>query len=480
MLKLYNIQHQDRSIPEKMIFDEYVDDVSLSETEFNEIKSKDRIFSISNDYRNNILEWSVSPMSRTQLKLELNRDNYPITYLKYNDVILSKRKKFSEYLSEHDFGRPKWLNGRKKIPFENFLLLYEEISDDVNVNLDDLFLAFKLSEYNEFEVNDFVIDSINRYFVGEKYKFDGYSKNPLFVKDGTDIFRVNNGNNAPLGESKRVCVININIIESLHEIVGIFGKLPHLKQYEQYKLTEGLILSVSPDKMCHLIDKMYPRMFTLNSNPVQDRGIINVAIAKNNAMSDKNRVINAIRNIQKRLDVAGWFISLIEYRIRNSIVAVHGKEIKDDIIDSAPINSNIVLVCESKFGNDVTGVIRKHHQYLYHVTPLKNLKNIQRNGLSPKSQWKRAYHPDRVYLGLGEAETCKLATLIDSSSDKSEYNKSQHNFYNNQNEYALLRIKVHELPDTVRLTLDPQYNFGTFTSSSIPPSAIELVKTFKV
>ena len=62
------------------------------------------------------------------------------------------------------------------------------------------------------------------------------------------------------------------------------------------------------------------------------------------------------------------------------------------------VGDKIEVIFKQKITKDVTDKVYRENNYLYHITKRNKLDKILRFGLQPKSQSKKAYHPERVYL----------------------------------------------------------------------------------
>jgi hypothetical protein len=109
----------------------------------------------------------------------------------------------------------------------------------------------------------------------------------------------------------------------------------------------------------------------------------------------------------------------------------------------------------------------------YHLTPDIYLNSIKREGLKPKSESKLSSHPDRIYMYLNPDSSYNTlaGTLWNSSRNKSQIKN-----------YYVLEIDTSQLPEH-RYYLDTASSLSyaaIYTTQSIPPSAIKVVKKIPV
>jgi hypothetical protein len=229
-----------------------------------------------------------------------------------------------------------------------------------------------------------------------------------------------------------------------------------LETYEkEYKLNfqEGLIKSTFIGETINILKKQFPnwifqyekgdKAFTIEILKIKDG--INLQYFE--------KLLPLLNNL-------GYFISYIE------IYGDDNTEIKDKydekIIKNAfnnPVIHSIYLECEAKFDQKVNKV----PEFLYHISPLKNWEKIQKIGLIPKSKSKKAYHPERIYLGKDEKNIIRLAPKFSKVTGL--------------NEWVLLKINTSYIPgDYLILYYDPNFKYGYYTLNNIPPQSIEKIK----
>jgi hypothetical protein len=135
------------------------------------------------------------------------------------------------------------------------------------------------------------------------------------------------------------------------------------------------------------------------------------------------------------------------------------------------------LIKKYPFDVDSTESIyqQKKQKFLFHITPLVNLEKIKNIGLTPKTNSKLAYHPERVYF---------LKNIENENFIKNFIGKL---FVNNKNnielkeKYVVLRIDLDkelktEIKPKIRFFADPNMSGAVYTLENISPNSIEPVK----
>lgn len=156
---------------------------------------------------------------------------------------------------------------------------------------------------------------------------------------------------------------------------------------------------------------------------------LRVVFPKNNTFS---------KRVKKAMDLCGYFCS------RDA--------------DYPYIDGWCYLNFEPKNQDDVNSYVRAMN-YIYHVTPEKYMKKIEKHGLIPSFKNKFFAYPERIYF------------FIDKTSPEEIYGLKQQLKQNNE-KYCLLVIDVSKIPNNVSFYLDPNYTYGVYTKDNIPFSAI--------
>jgi hypothetical protein len=228
-----------------------------------------------------------------------------------------------------------------------------------------------------------------------------------------------------------------------------------LKIYrEEYELNlkEGLIKSTSMGEAVYILKKQFPNWFFQYEKEDKDFAIEILKVKDGIQLEYFEKLLPLLNNL-------GYFISYMKiYGDNIEIKDKYDEKIVKNAFQNPKIHT-IYLSCEAKFDQKVN----KIPDFLYHVAPLRNWEKIQNIGLVPKSRSKKAYHPERVYLGKDEKNTSALASK----------------FYQIEGieDWVLLKIDTNVVPgDYLRLYVDPNFKYGYYTLNNIPPQAIEKIK----
>jgi hypothetical protein len=228
-----------------------------------------------------------------------------------------------------------------------------------------------------------------------------------------------------------------------------------LKTYkEEYELNlkEGLIKTIPIGEAIYILKKQFYNWIFQYEKGDKDFTIEILRIKDGIQPEYFEKLLPLLNNL-------GYFISYME--IYSDDIAIEDKYNEKTVKNAFqnPKIHSIYLECEAKFDQKVN----KIPEFLYHVAPLKNWEKIQQVGLVPKSRSKKAYHPERIYLGKDEKNTSNLASK----------------FYQFEGikDWALLKIDTNMVPGGyLRLYYDPNFKYGYYTLNNIPPQAIEKIK----
>jgi hypothetical protein len=175
---------------------------------------------------------------------------------------------------------------------------------------------------------------------------------------------------------------------------------------------------------------------------------------------EENREI--IKPVISRMDAYGWFVNNKDYQ--DSIIQLLNGE-----------TSSIVLFFEPRNSEELEWSVLSN-KHLYHVTPTDVWENkISKIGLCPKSQSKKANHPERVYLfpeiqikdGVWQFLNEELSKAKNRIKEQNENDESCPF-------YSILEIKINPsliYKGRMKFFQDP-YSNGIWTSDNIPPEWI--------
>lgn len=149
----------------------------------------------------------------------------------------------------------------------------------------------------------------------------------------------------------------------------------------------------------------------------------------------------------------------------------------DEIIkfDEEYLKRNDVSVMYATFEPKFSNFDFEFTEYLYHVTPVENLKKISRNGLTPKSRHGFFKYPDRVYLFTD----CSMGLILDYGVDVSDRSMA--------GKFAMLRVCSEKLmadrlyiEGRTKFYIDQKYPMSNgkipmaiYTYSNVPSRLIE-------
>lgn len=104
-------------------------------------------------------------------------------------------------------------------------------------------------------------------------------------------------------------------------------------------------------------------------------------------------------------------------------------------------------------------------KYLYHATPAFRYEKIKRIGLVPKSRSKKTKHADRIYFATNPRDARLIAAMLANYEKRFQYEEKK--------PYIILRINTESIPN-FKIYQDPAWELGVYSTSNIPPSAIEI------
>lgn len=111
------------------------------------------------------------------------------------------------------------------------------------------------------------------------------------------------------------------------------------------------------------------------------------------------------------------------------------------------------------------------YEYIYHSTPSKNIDSIMKNGIEARSDNDYLDYPPRAHYmkgSIGKNEAALFTWQLFNT------NKTYMD-----GDYAILRIRMNSVPETVEFYGDPRYPTGIFTKETILPKALELFGRIK-
>ncbi len=158
-------------------------------------------------------------------------------------------------------------------------------------------------------------------------------------------------------------------------------------------------------------------------------------------------VKNFVQKLSKTLSLFGYFIN------------------KDD-----KKTDYIIYQIEPKFPIKVNSLLQQNHiQYLYHLTPTKNVKKIQKIGLTPRISKTGFEHiGNRIYLVNGSKE--KMITLFQELADHKDLTLQEFTLFK-----TLYNSKYTYYIDDMA-TVQMNKLIAVFILQNIPPNELEIVQ----
>lgn len=227
---------------------------------------------------------------------------------------------------------------------------------------------------------------------------------------------------------------------------GKFGGLCWIAEKEREILTEGLITSYPVSNILSMFNIKYKNLI---SHIQSDSFIQNLENVKTSGVSlyFNKKIFNPdlLNKIKKDIDVYGYFVSFVKkYNINEIGVFIEPK---------------FPFILDKKY-------LKKRK--LYHITNIKNLNKIQKNGLTPKDSQTTFYHPgNRIYMMASFNRK-----LIDDFKITISRSKN----------WKIEDIITFEIdPKNIELYIDPNFDndilkdVAVFTFNNVPPNQLKIV-----
>lgn len=111
----------------------------------------------------------------------------------------------------------------------------------------------------------------------------------------------------------------------------------------------------------------------------------------------------------------------------------------------------------------------RQYTYLYHLTPSIRTKSILSKGLEPRNENTFLTYTPRVYLLKGDTPKKEIEMFGWRIFNKNKRVKNGN--------YTLIRMDLAKVPNTVHFYHDPRYDYGYFSTDTIPPQALSIYGT---
>lgn len=213
-------------------------------------------------------------------------------------------------------------------------------------------------------------------------------------------------------------------------------------------LFEGLLKTHPPQTSKRIIEKK----FGSDLNVVWDTGTDRLILDVTN-FTEFEKLFPLVNNL-------GYFISAIDLYEKNGKDSYEKffKGTLERVLKNKEKYQKIELILEAKFDKEQV----KIPSTLFHVTNAEKIKKILNQGLVQKTNSKKTYHPERIY--------------VTSSTNFAEDFVNRLKSENKENKYGLIAIKTEFLP-SIKLYSDPNYEQrGYYVLENIPPIAISVIK----
>lgn len=247
------------------------------------------------------------------------------------------------------------------------------------------------------------------------------------------------------------------------------------------RLNEGLIKSISIDEVIDSLD-----MGKFNSE---------INIIKNNHykfeifFNSNEKLENDIYYFNITISIFGYYVSKYDIILNNN-QKISDKFYKSNFEKDFILNKNNIkqlkFIVETKFNKSLYGSGIVVPDFLYHITALRNKEKILQNGLIPRSNSKKSFHQNRIYLFTDLTKVNILANQFsnyDFNFYTSKYKNNDFfinkfdikNYYSDFYKYMLVKIDCEKIKETLVLNTDPNFIDGFFTYDNIYPDYITII-----
>lgn len=139
-----------------------------------------------------------------------------------------------------------------------------------------------------------------------------------------------------------------------------------------------------------------------------------------------------------------------------------------------------LYIFEPKNQKNEASNIRKS-KYLYHITPIKNLKSIQENGFIPHSreQEMKGYvcYPERTFFLPSVENKIDNIVMVERMALQL-FNHIPGKTFKTPSEYAIFTIDMRKIPENIEMFYDPDSDYGIYVKENIPATCISDVEIY--
>lgn len=239
-----------------------------------------------------------------------------------------------------------------------------------------------------------------------------------------------------------------------------YAIIMHQKFEEDHVLIREFINPVDVDKVINILNKEFGEYIKFNFRIRQkDSYFIKMQLIKLRE--------GILDELKKKLDSLGYYVAN-EYEFNNYEIDME-KTSLDNLSKRFLYTRKFNLQIEPKYDSPINP-----ESFTYHVTPDFNWIKVRTLGLTPKTQSKIAYHPERIYL-LNKADMGDIDQFAISLWEHSKNKKIIKNM-------ELLKIDMSKLKNH-KFYEDPNMSDDAdaiYTYENIPPYAISHIKSILV
>jgi hypothetical protein len=175
-----------------------------------------------------------------------------------------------------------------------------------------------------------------------------------------------------------------------------------LKKIDEHQIYEGLISSVTSDKMLEVLKRNFPDYDIANprNNEIRitDKYSAHhayVLLRKADSLNEDKIKPLDVQKIKRIAELLGWFISSAKSKRKLvELKDVNSADYTRDVLNGKITDKIMAVYLERKY-DDKLNIQRNK---LYHITDAKFINKIKKYGLIPKYAGKRTIHPERIYL----------------------------------------------------------------------------------
>lgn len=226
--------------------------------------------------------------------------------------------------------------------------------------------------------------------------------------------------------------------------------------YKRFKkpLSEGLIMTHPPSKTLEILRRAGYN-FYLSKEEDAPYGVLNTFVVDIDAydnIKQKNDLLRLTNNL-------GYFPSAII--LDNNHHMTYSESNFVDATESGAYSIEISFEPKYDYEINLEELSKKSGGKLYHVTPKKHIEKIKKIGLTPRSESKRSYHPDRVYLTYLENAAFEIADQLGSHEG---------------DDMVKIIIDINKLRSRVKFYVDVNFfPIGIYTMDNISPKSFSKI-----